>query len=158
MTEAREYIYPGRFDQVVELCGLVAVEAEKVGFTDDEIFRIELACDEACTNIIQHAYGAEDEGEIRLILQQTENAFIIILRDKGRAFDPDEVPKPNIPSNPNNIDELTIGGLGIHFIRNIMDEISFSVDRSGHNKLVMVKYLSRSAKKWVSGAKICPNR
>ena len=147
MTEEREYFYPGRYDQVAELCGLVAAEAEKVGFTDDEIFRIELACDEACTNIIQHAYGAEDEGEIRVILQHTENALIIILRDKGRAFDPDEVPKPNIPSDPNNIDELTIGGLGIHFMRNIMDEISFSVDGSGHNKLIMVKYLTRSIKK-----------
>ena len=147
MTGAREYIFPGRYDRIAKLCGLVAKEAEKAGFTDDEIFRLELACDEACTNIIQHAYGAEDEGDIRIVVERSKNAFIIILRDKGRVFDPDEVPKPHVPSNPNNIDELKIGGLGIHFMRSIMDEISFSIDGSGHNKLVMVKYLTSSDNK-----------
>ena len=147
MTGARKYAFPGRYDRVAELCGLVAAEAEKAGFDDDDIFRIELACDEACTNIIQHAYGAENKGEIRVELVQSDKAFIIILRDKGRVFDPDEAPTPNIPSNPNNLDELQIGGLGMHFMRSIMDEISFSIDGSGHNKLVMVKYLGSSESK-----------
>ena len=147
MTGARKYAFPGRYDRVAELCGLVAAEAEKAGFTDDDIFRIELACDEACTNIIQHAYGAENKGEIRVELVESDKAFIIILRDKGRAFDPDEAPTPNIPSNPDNLDELQIGGLGMHFMRSIMDEISFSIDGSGHNKLVMIKYLASSENK-----------
>lgn len=147
MANAREYVFKGRYDQVAELCGLVSTEAQKAGFDDDEVFRIELACDEACTNIVQHAYGGEDVGEITLILEQSKNVFMIILKDKGRVFDPDEVPKPKVPSNPNNVDELKIGGLGIHFMRSIMDEISFSIDGTGHNKLVMVKYLSESEAK-----------
>ena len=42
------------------------VRTREVGLDEDFIFKVELACDEACTNVIQHAYGGEDLGPIRI--------------------------------------------------------------------------------------------
>ena len=144
MDEIRKFTFPARYDRVAEICGLVAANAEEAGFDADDVFRIELACDEACTNIVQHAYGGEDVGDIRVELESTKEAFIIILRDKGRQFDPDEVPMPNFPADPDKFNELKIGGLGLHFMRTIMDEIRYAVNGQGDNELVMIKQIANS--------------
>jgi len=144
MGEIRKFTFPARYDRVAEICGLVAANAEEAGFDADDVFRIELACDEACTNIVQHAYGGDDVGDIRVELERTKETFIIILRDKGRQFDPDEVPMPNLPADPDKFNELKIGGLGLHFMRTIMDEIRYAVNGQGDNELVMTKQIANS--------------
>lgn len=146
MGKTREFTIAGRYDQVSVACEFVAEGAEEAGFNLDEVFRIQLACDEACTNIIQHAYGGEDLGEISVAWQFDEKAFTIILRDNGRSFDPRDIPKPVIPGNPDEVDDLKIGGLGFHFMRKLMDEIHFDPDHSEGNTLTMVKFLSREQK------------
>jgi len=144
MGEIRKFTFPARYDRVAEICGVVAANAEEAGFDADDVFRIELACDEACTNIVQHAYGGEDVGDIRVELERTKESFIIILRDKGRQFDPDEVPMPNLPADPDKFSELKIGGLGLHFMRTIMDEIRYAVNGQGDNELVMIKQIANT--------------
>ena len=143
MAQQHHLTIPGRFDQIKEACDFVCAGAEEVGFHEDEVFRIQLACDEACTNIIEHAYGAEDEGAIAVSWQYDEGAFMIVLRDFGRPFRPEEIPAPSVPHNPGSHDELKVGGLGLHFMRTLMDEVTFSFDEKG-NELVMVKYLRSS--------------
>ena len=142
MTHA--FSVPGRYDQVAIVCQFVVAGAEESGFGIDEIFQIELACDEACTNVIEHAYGGEEKGEILVTWQFSEGAFKITIVDEGRPFDAGEVPKPQVPANPDDLDNLQIGGLGIHFMRKLMDEVHFQMDDKQGNRLVMVKYLSRS--------------
>jgi serine/threonine-protein kinase RsbW len=141
---SQEVTIPGRHDRVIDVCKFVISGARQVGFDEDELFRIELACDEACTNVIEHAYGGDDQGPIRVIWEFDGGAFIITIYDHGRYFDPDSVPKPQIPESPDQFDQLKIGGLGIHFMRSLMDEIRFESDTGAGNKLVMVKYLSEN--------------
>ncbi len=140
----KEVTIPGRYDRVIDACKFILTGAESVGFDANELFRIELACDEACTNVIQHAYGGEDIGTIRVSWEFSDGAFIITIIDQGKYFDPDDVPEPNIPSSPDDIDELKIGGLGIHFMRSLMDDIRFHNDQKAGNRLIMVKYLSEN--------------
>jgi serine/threonine-protein kinase RsbW len=61
------------------------------------------------------------------------------MNDDGPPFDPDEVPPPDIPADPDNLNGLKTGGLGIYFMRNLMDEVRFSRDEQKGNTLVMVK-------------------
>lgn len=119
------------------------------GLDADTIFRLELACDEAATNIIEHAYGAEGVGNIIVQYEVATDAFTITMRDTGRPFDPDEIPPP--PSFDNMAssdvadeldDQLKVGGLGVYFIRRLMDKVSYSFDQLHGNTLVMVKRLS----------------
>lgn len=140
----QEVTIPGRYDRVIDVCNFVVSGARQIGFGEDELFRIELACDEACTNVIQHAYGGEDQGTIRVVWEYAKGAFVITIYDYGRYFDPDTLPEPNIPKSPDDIDQLKIGGLGIHFMRSLMDEVRFQSDQGAGNKLVMVKYLSEN--------------
>jgi serine/threonine-protein kinase RsbW len=140
MASKKTLTIPGRFDRIREACDFVVAGAEGAGFDPDELFRIQLACDEACTNIIEHAYGAEDAGPISISWQNSKGAFTIELRDNGRPFRPDDIPSPSVPDSASDVDDLKVGGLGLHFMRTLMDEVVFSFDDKG-NKLVMKKFL-----------------
>lgn len=141
MASSNKLTIPGRYDRIREACDFVVEGAETAGFDADEVFRIQLACDEACTNIIEHAYGKEDAGPITVTWQKKKGAFIIELRDNGHPFQPEDIPSPSVPDSPDEVDDLKVGGLGLHFMRTLMDEVSFSFDKNG-NRLVMTKYMS----------------
>ena len=126
---------PGRYDKIKEICQFVTQGAEKAGLGETAVFHIELACDEACTNIIEHAYNGENIGDIIVDWQIIDDQFVITLLDNGHPFDTTQIPHVSDAANP---DEIKIGGLGIHFMRQLMDEVHFSENPSG-NKLVMKK-------------------
>ena len=137
---------PGHYKEIKRICEFVAAGASRAGFDEDEVFHLELCCDEASTNIIEHSYGAEGKGEIVVSYRIRGNDFIITLRDNGKAFDPALVPPPPaFHSNNVPAEELTsqvrIGGLGLHFIRKLMDDVTFRSDRLHGNELTMIKKL-----------------
>jgi serine/threonine-protein kinase RsbW len=135
---------PGRYDHIRQVCQFIAAGAQTAGLDEAAMFQVELACDEACTNIIEHAYGKEDAGNIQAAWATDGRSFTITLHDNGRSFDPRAVEDPaviNLETTPDP-DELKIGGLGIHFMRNLMDEIHYHFDKKQGNTLTMVKYLS----------------
>jgi len=111
--------------------------AETAGLEMAAVLQIELACDEACTNIIEHAYDGEDIGDITARWFVDGDFFTIVLQDNGRSFDPNIVPPPTTLVEP-NVENLKIGGLGIHFMQKLMDEISYDFDDDG-NDLTMRK-------------------
>jgi serine/threonine-protein kinase RsbW len=102
--------------------------------------------DEACANIVEHAYGGGDGGEISITCGigdvQGEAFFLVRLEDQGEPFDPDSVPAPRLTEDP---EELKIGGLGIHFMQKMMDRVEYRF-YPGRNELVMYKRLDREAK------------
>ena len=138
---------PGRYTEIRNVVQFVANGAGEAGLDEDAIFHLELCCDEACTNIIEHAYGGENKGKIVVSYEAKPDSFVIALYDNGRSFNPDDVPSPPLPTNsPDDktvenrfIDELKIGGLGIHFMRKLMDEVHFTIDPQKGNTLIMVK-------------------
>lgn len=140
---SREISVPGRYDRILEVCQFVIAGAADAGFDAGDLFKIELACDEACTNVIEHAYGSEDQGEIRVIWEMSGQQFLVRVFDTGRPFNPDSVTEPIIPDSPADVEKMKIGGLGLQFMRKLMDEIHFFFDDSNGNQLLMIKYLPR---------------
>lgn len=106
----------------------------------DNIFKVQLAVDEACTNIIRHAYSSEGKGmiTIRCGLPDSGNKFVVNIKDRGKPFDPNSVPIPN--AKPLLIKGKE-NGLGIFLMKKSVDNIKYTYDRK-YNKLTMVKYLS----------------
>lgn len=136
----------GRYANIRQLCDFVSAGARAAGLDDDAIFHVELCCDEASTNIIEHGYGGEDLGEITASYEVREGSFCVTLHDHGRAFDPSSVPDPLLSSNENFalddvVEGLQIGGLGIHLMRSLMDDVQFSFDADHGNVLTLVKNL-----------------
>lgn len=109
------------------------------GIDDDAAFAIRLAVDEAVTNIVEHAYenganAAAGDG-IQLCCWVNGHDFFVQIDDQGKSFDPQQVPAPEL-GKP--IEEMKPGGLGLYFMRKLMDEVRFSFDAEG-NRLLMIK-------------------
>jgi serine/threonine-protein kinase RsbW len=141
MGEIHLLTIAGRFDKIRSVCKFVANGAQESGLDEAAVFHVELACDEACTNIIEHAYGAENVGEIEISWHVDDRRFTVTIHDKGRSFDPANVPTPldDETETGNSIPDLKVGGLGLHFMRTLMDEVYFDFDQEKGNTLVMVK-------------------
>jgi serine/threonine-protein kinase RsbW len=129
--------FPGRFANLEPIGNWIGKAAEQAGLDGSAVYAVQLAVDEACTNIIEHAYGGEDKGNIDLSTDVTESAFTIILRDHGKPFNPDLIPMPktNLP-----LDEIQPRGLGLYLMRRMMDEVQFQFSSDQGNILRMVKH------------------
>lgn len=132
---------PGSYANIRQVCEFVAAGAVASGLDETAVFHIELACDEACTNIIEHGYGGEGIGNISVSWQIIGSNFTITLKDNGRSFKPENVPKPPLTTTdtPPPTEDLKVGGLGIHFMRKLMDDITFTFDQTNGNTLTMIK-------------------
>lgn len=139
MITKRQLIVPAQHDQLAQLATFVAVAAAEVGFDETQVNRIELAVDEACSNIIDHAYKG-DAGNIQLEVEiEPQHQLTIVLIDQGQSFDPDHVPA-YAPCT--SLDEVKIGGLGIHLMRQAMDDVCYEFGVPGiGNRLTMKKQL-----------------
>lgn len=142
MDQPQRLTVPAHVDQLHRIAGLAAKAAETVGFDTTQIGRIELAVDEACSNIIEHAYGGQP-GDIGVeILPERNHQLTIILTDTGKSFDPDRIPE-YVPCK--SIEEIKIGGLGLHLMKMAMDDVCFEFNVPGKqgkfNRLTMVKKL-----------------
>ena len=103
------------------------------GFSDKDTGDILLAVDEACQNVIRHAYGSEDEGDMSIEIRRRSDAMIVVIRDFADPVDISKI-------KPRDLDDLRPGGLGTHLIREVMDEVDFlppPID--GGNLLRLVK-------------------
>lgn len=144
MSQDTQLTVPGRYDQIRLICEFVAEGARIANFDDKTIFHIELACDEACTNIIEHAYEGEDRGDITVSWEINDHEFVIILTDTGQPFDPEGVPEPPAPDTMEGLtrlDNLKVGGLGLHFMKKLMDDVRFAFAGEKGNRLTMIKQL-----------------
>lgn len=128
--------FPGRFTSLAEISEFVSRAINEIGFDETTVYTILVAVDEACTNIIEHAYGGEGQGDIQCSCEVTEGSLKIILRDRGEPFDPTTVPEPDF-SVP--LQELECRGAGLILIQKIMDEISFVSTPGGENVLTLIK-------------------
>jgi serine/threonine-protein kinase RsbW len=101
---------------------------------DQSVFNVQLACDEACSNVMEHAYNGGD-GLVRISCTLHLDSLEIQIHDTGKPFDPAVVQEPDLDAP---LEEREAGGLGLFFMRSVMDEVRFEFDESG-NRLTMVK-------------------
>jgi serine/threonine-protein kinase RsbW len=129
--------FPARFESLEKISQFVVQAAREAGFDESAVYAVELAVDEACSNIIEHAYGGEDRGDIQCSYQIAKNNLTITLRDKGRPFNPNNILEPNFGAP---IEELQPRGAGLFLMRKLMDEVKFEFEADSGNVLTMVKH------------------
>ena len=120
-------------DDIREFVGEVA---QRIGFSEKEVYSIQLAADEASTNIIEHAYAGVGDGKIEIECSVTDKEFKIVMHDTGNPFDPSSVPEPNVKAE---LSERKIGGLGMYLMRQLMDEVNYESSSEQGNTLTMIK-------------------
>jgi len=130
--------FPAKFDYLDEIRDFVGEIARKGGFGSKEVYNIQLATDEAASNIIEHAYEGVNNGVLELSCGMQGSTIMIVLVDHGEPFDPSEIPMPDLKAD---LSERKIGGLGIFLMRKLMDEVRYdSQPGKNSNTLTMVKH------------------
>ena len=132
--------YSATLDNLGKITDQVVRAAKEAGLSDNEIYDVEVAIDEACTNIIEHSYTEEGKGEIECICQILPDGLKIFLRDSGCYFNPDRIPSPDLDSP---ISKRKPRGLGLFFMRKLMDEVKFDPCEGQGTLLTMVKRKER---------------
>ena len=101
------------------------------------VYDIQLAVDEACTNIITHGYASMDPGSIILALELFSRQVVVTITDFGHPFEPYEPPTPDVEAV---LEDQLVGGFGLFFIYQTMDKIFYASKEDG-NHLTFIKRL-----------------
>jgi anti-sigma regulatory factor (Ser/Thr protein kinase) len=114
----------------------IARAARESGLDERATYHVQMAVDEATTNVMEHAYHGKSDGRIDIFCQQQGDEFVVEIRDFGKPFDPSKVRTPRVKGP---LSRRTIGGLGIFFMRKLMDRVEFSTGAERGNRLRLVK-------------------
>ncbi|MBV6451512.1 MAG: ATP-binding protein [Anaerolineae bacterium] len=128
--------FPAKFEFLDEIREFVGTIARENGFGDKDVYNIQLATDEAASNIIEHAYEDITDGVLDLSCGMQGEGLTVILVDHGAPFDPSEVPMPDLQAD---LADRKIGGLGIFLMRKLMDEVHYHSNSDKSNVLTMLK-------------------
>jgi len=139
---------PGHGSYLAYIRAIVGDLARKVGFDEGEAAKIEMAVDEACSNVVRHAYSPDKEWcwqqrdpEIRLDIRVERDVLIIEINDHGQRFDFANYRPARMEDH---LRDMKPGGYGILIMRNFMDDVQYSSNDQTGNTLRMVKYLKKS--------------
>lgn len=102
------------------------------GWEKKSVDEILLAVDEALTNIIRYAYQGKP-GKMTISIFASDDKIEIVIEDQGKKFDPTQVPPPELPRQKP-------GGLGVHFIKTIMDHVVYEGHKVEGNRLRLIKH------------------
>jgi len=101
-------------------------------------FLVSLAIEEIVTNCVKYGYADSAEHSIEIELSIVQQELVLVIVDDGRAFDPSQVPAPDLSLV---LEDRPIGGLGIHLLRELTDTMSYE-RRDGENRLTLTKRIS----------------
>ncbi len=107
----------------------------QLGISQETCFALQLACDEAAMNVIQHGYAGMNPGSLMLELRPQPRQIVMVLSDFGHPFEPVEPAAPDVNALLN--DQPTTG-FGLYLIYQTMDKVEYYSDEQG-NHLVLTK-------------------
>ena len=96
---------------------------------------MKLAVDEACANVIKHAYRGDRTKKIVLKYKITKKSFNVIIEDSGIKAQTDLI-------KGRSLDDIRPGGLGIHFIKRVFDVFQFDETKKKGNRLILIKSMN----------------
>lgn len=128
--------FPARFEYLDEIREFVGQVAREGGFNDKEVYSLQLASDEAASNIIEHAYEGVSNASFDVTCDVRGDTITITMRDDGTPFDVTRVKQPNLKAD---LSERQIGGLGVYLMRKLMDDVKYESNPRTGNLLIMTK-------------------
>ena len=132
-------IVQSRTENLSKIRDFVSNKASETGMSNDEVENIMLAVDEACTNIIKHAYKSFPDGEIIIKVEHNSDKLLITIVDYGNSFDPLVVPDPDLPKY---YKDGRVGGLGMYLMKSLMDDIKYKTVPGKYNQVLLLKRIN----------------
>ena len=112
----------------------------QAGMDEADIGTLELAVDEACANVIEHAYGHDATKEVMIRATFDDETLSIVIIDTGKGFDPGAVQQHQVDQL---IAQRKSGGLGMRLIKSLMDEVQYEIVPGQKNELRMTRKLRK---------------
>jgi serine/threonine-protein kinase RsbW len=129
-------IFLGRYESLSSIRDFVLQAAQEAGLDRAGAYAIQLAVDEACSNIIDHAYGGENRGEIECETVVRSDGLEVYLSDRGKPFEPLDVPEPDL-TRP--IEEVVPRGVGFYLMKKMVDELEYHHSAAKGNVMRLFK-------------------
>ena len=120
-------------EQIALLPEFVETVASQVKLDPEATMNLNLALEEAVSNVIMYAYPEGTDGLVDIDACVVENRVTLVITDSGKAFDPTAKAEVDITAG---VEERPIGGLGIHLVRTIMDTVSY--ERKGEQNILTI--------------------
>ncbi len=127
-----------------EIRRAILAQAKSLGIDGRRIYRVILAVEEACSNVIRHAYDRRTTNPLNVMIETTSNRVHVLIRDVGRPFDFNEYPSRDMVQR--SLRARARGGYGIHLIKSLMDRCEYVRSDTGENNLSLVKYFGKPVK------------
>jgi serine/threonine-protein kinase RsbW len=131
---------PSSTENLALIREFVTTVGKQARMSDDDVSKLELAVDEACANVIEHAYGHDitKEVDVRAVFDEDEVRISVI--DSGRGFDPAKVDAETVEQL---VAKRKSGGLGFRLIKTLMDDVSYEIVPGQKNELHMTKKIRK---------------
>lgn len=114
----------------------------QAGFDAKDIAKLELAVDEACANVIEHAYSHDNTQEVIIRATFDDETLQIDVEDTGRGFDPSKIQPAELEQL---VAERKSGGLGMRLMKTLMDEVRYEIQPGQKNELHMMKRIRKTS-------------
>ncbi len=130
-------VFSSKLENLAIIGEFVNRSARRAGLSEKEAYDVELAVDEAFTNIVEHSYGCEGEQKITCTCETISQGIKITLKDSGCDFNLNSVPTPSLGLR---LEELKTRGVGVFLMRHVMDELEHEYVPGRGNILTLVKH------------------
>lgn len=131
---------PSTTENLALIREFVTAVGQQAGMSEAEIGKIELAVDEACANVIEHAYGHDASKEVTVRANVDVDSITFVIVDTGKGFDPSSIAQEDLEKL---IQERKDGGLGMRLIKKLMDEVQYEIVPGQKNELRMTKRIRK---------------
>lgn len=134
----RRLVIESRTELLHEVREFVTDAAAACGFDDEATGKLALAVDEACTNIIKHAYNLAPNRSIDIRIRTNRTTFEVVIRHQGKPFDPQTIKSPDMKEY---LTHYRHGGLGLHLMRSLLDSVEYTSLPDNTTEVRLVKQL-----------------
>ena len=114
------------------------------GLDETQAHEVLLAVQEGCTNVIRHCYKNCPDERIDVVLTFRSDALVITIDDYGEFVDPAQM-------RGRELEDLRPGGLGLHLMRTVMDEVDYQKNQWGGTTLTLIKRLPQDSRREADG-------
>lgn len=137
----KELQIKSRTEELANVRDFISAVTQEVQAPQEIAGDIILAVDEACTNIIKHAYKFDPNGDIKIKVKYSAKEIAVQIRDHGVSFSPESVPTPDLKQY---FEEKRVGGLGMYLMKSLMDDVHYKCVPGKFNQVLLTKKINSS--------------